>query len=175
MLIDTEGVPDVPVRGYGSTSRTNAWGKAVISDVNSYYRNKASIDLNQLGDNIEATVSVVQATLTEGAIGYRKFDVISGAKAMAAIKLADGSEPPFGATVINKRKQETGIVNESGNVYLSGINAGETMVVHWGGSAQCEVRMPALLQPDMLMNTLRLLCKPLDGGIPGADDIKPAA
>ncbi len=49
------------------------------------------------------------------------------------------------------------------------------MVVHWGGSAQCEVRMPALLQPDMLMNTLRLLCKPLDGGIPGADDIKPAA
>ncbi|MBN0963094.1 fimbria/pilus outer membrane usher protein, partial [Pseudomonas aeruginosa] len=98
MLIDTEGVPDVPVRGYGSTSRTNAWGKAVISDVNSYYRNKASIDLNQLGDNIEATVSVVQATLTEGAIGYRKFDVISGAKAMAAIKLADGSEPPFGAT-----------------------------------------------------------------------------
>ncbi|MDI7126258.1 fimbria/pilus outer membrane usher protein, partial [Klebsiella pneumoniae] len=54
MLIDTEGVPDVPVRGYGSTSRTNAWGKAVISDVNSYYRNKASIDLNQLGDNIEA-------------------------------------------------------------------------------------------------------------------------
>lgn len=175
MLIDTEGVPDVPVRGYGSTSRTNAWGKAVISDVNSYYRNKASIDLNQLGDNIEATVSVVQATLTEGAIGYRKFDVISGAKAMAAIKLADGSEPPFGATVINKRKQETGIVNDSGNVYLSGINAGETMVVHWGGSAQCEVRMPALLQPDMLMNTLRLLCKPLDGGIPGADDIKPAA
>ncbi|MBK0690416.1 PapC/FimD family outer membrane usher protein, partial [Klebsiella pneumoniae] len=87
-------------------------------------------DLNQLGDNIEATVSVVQATLTEGAIGYRKFDVISGAKAMAAIKLADGSEPPFGATVINKRKQETGIVNDSGNVYLSGINAGETMVVH---------------------------------------------
>ncbi|VTR59930.1 putative fimbrial outer membrane usher protein StfC [Serratia fonticola] len=28
MLIDTKGVPDVPVRGYGSTSRTNVWGKA---------------------------------------------------------------------------------------------------------------------------------------------------
>ncbi|VTR20667.1 Outer membrane usher protein papC precursor [Serratia fonticola] len=95
MLIDTQGVPDVPVRGYGSTSRTNAWGKAIIGDVNSYYRNKASIDVNQLGDNAEATKSVVQATLTEGAIGYRQFDVIAGAKAMAVIKLADGSEPPF--------------------------------------------------------------------------------
>jgi outer membrane usher protein PapC len=75
----------------------------------------------QLGDNAEATKSVVQATLTEGAIGYRKFDVIAGEKAMAIVKLADGSTPPFGATVLNARKQETGIVNDGGSVYLSGI------------------------------------------------------
>ncbi|CAI2025795.1 outer membrane usher protein [Serratia fonticola] len=161
MLIDTKGVPDVPVRGYGSTSRTNAWGKAVIGDVNSYYRNKASIDLNQLGDNAEATKSVVQATLTEGAIGYRQFDVIAGQKAMAILKLADGSEPPFGATVMNARKQETGIVNDGGSVYLSGINAGEKMTVHWGGARQCEVQMPSPLPKDMLTNSLLLPCRPV--------------
>ena len=163
MLIDTQGVPDVPVRGYGSTTNTNAWGKAVIGDVNSYYRNKASIDVNKLGDNAEATKSVVQATLTEGAIGYRQFDVIAGGKAMAVIKLADGSEPPFGATVMNARKQETGIVNDGGSIYLSGINAGDTMTVHWSGDAQCEVRMPTPLPADMLMNTLLLPCHPLRG------------
>ncbi|MEL5591925.1 outer membrane usher protein [Serratia ureilytica] len=161
MLIDTQGVADVPVRGYGRTSRTNAWGKAVIGDVNSYYRNKASIDLNQLGDNAEATKSVVQATLTEGAIGYRQFDVIAGAKAMAVIKLADGSEPPFGATVLNARKQETGIVNDGGSVYLSGIQPGEAMTVRWNGAAQCEVRMPSPLPAEMLMNTLLLPCHSL--------------
>ncbi len=158
MLIDTQGVAGVPVRGYGRTSRTNAWGKAVIGDVSSYYRNKASIDLNQLGDNAEATTSVVQATLTEGAIGYRQFDVIAGAKAMAVIKLADGSEPPFGATVLNGRKQETGIVNDGGSVYLSGIQPGEAMTVRWNGEAQCEVRMPSPLPAEMLMNTLLLPC-----------------
>lgn len=161
MLIDTQGVADVPVRGYGSTTNTNAWGKAVIGDVNSYYRNKASIDVNKLGDNAEATKSVVQATLTEGAIGYRQFDVITGEKAMAVIKLADGSEPPFGATVMNARKQETGIVNDGGSVYLSGINAGDAMTVHWNGGAQCEVRMPTPLPVDMLMNTLLLPCHQL--------------
>ena len=161
MLVDTNGVADVPVRGYGRTSNTNAWGKAVIGDMNSYYRNKASIDLNKLGDNAEATKSVVQATLTEGAIGYRQFDVIAGEKAMAVIKLADGSEPPFGATVLNARKQETGIVNDGGSVYLSGINAGDTMTVHWSGSAQCEVRMPTPLPAEMLMNSLLLPCHPL--------------
>ena len=158
MLIDTQGVSGVPVRGYGRTTNTNAWGKAVIGDVSSYYRNKASIDLNRLGENAEATKSVVQATLTEGAIGYRTFEVIAGAKAMAVIKLTDGSEPPFGATVLNGRKQETGIVNDGGSVYLSGINAGDVMTVQWNGSAQCEVRLPSPLPADMLMNTLLLPC-----------------
>lgn len=162
MLIDTQGVPDVPVRGYGRSTRTNQWGKAVIGDVNSYYRNKASIDLNKLGDSAEATRSVVQATLTEGAIGYRQFDVIAGEKAMAVIKLPNGSEPPFGATVINARKQETGIVNDGGNVYLSGINPNEKMTVHWGGEAQCKVEMPEELPTNMLMNNLLLPCSPMD-------------
>jgi len=161
MLVDTEGVSNVPVRGYGRVSRTNIWGKAVIGDVNSYYRNKASIDLNQLGDRAEATTSVVQATLTEGAIGYRKFGVIAGEKAMAFIKLSDGSEPPFGATVHNLHGQETGIVNDGGSAYLSGINHGETMSVHWSGNPQCEVTMPTPLPKDMLMNTLLLPCHPL--------------
>lgn len=162
MLIDTHGVPEVPVRGYGNVSRTNAWGKAVIGDVNSYYRNKASIDLNQLNDNAEAVTSVVQATLTEGAIGYRQFEVIAGEKAMAMIKLANGSEPPFGARVLNARKQKTGIVSDGGSVYLGGIIAGETMRVYWNGGAQCEVRLPAPLPAGMLMNTLLLPCHPLD-------------
>lgn len=161
MLIDTKGVAGVPVRGYGSTTDTNRWGKAVIADVNSYYRASASIDLNKLGDNAEATKSVVQATLTEGAIGYRQFDVIAGEKAMAVIKLANGSQPPFGATVMNAREQETGIVNDGGIVYLSGINARETMTVHWDGVMQCEIRIPGPLPTNMLTNNLLLPCHPL--------------
>ncbi|MEL5682467.1 outer membrane usher protein [Serratia nevei] len=171
LLLDTEGVGGVPVRGYGSVAETNRWGKAVVADVNSYYRNKASIDLDELGDSAEAIKSVVQATLTEGAIGYRKFEVIAGEKAMAVIKLADGSEPPFGATVRNARKQETGIVNDGGSVYLSGIKAGENMTVHWGGTAQCEVQMPMLLPPEMLVNNLLLPCRVLAG----ADELKNGA
>ncbi|WP_282677406.1 outer membrane usher protein [Serratia marcescens] len=167
LLLDTEGVAGVPVRGYGSTMATNRWGKAVVTDVNSYYRNKASIDLDKLDDNAEATTSVVQATLTEGAIGYRKFAVIAGEKAMAVIKLADGSEPPFGATVLNARKQETGIVNDGGSVYLSGINAGERMTVRWNGTEQCEVHMPTPLPAEMLTANLLLPCRALSAGAGG--------
>ncbi|MGL5388513.1 MAG: outer membrane usher protein [Enterobacterales bacterium] len=162
MLIDTAGVAGIPVRGYGSNTQTNRWGKAVIGDMNSYYRSQASIDLNKIGDNAEALNSVVQLTLTEGAIGYRQFEVVAGGKAMAVIKLADGSEPPFGASVMNARQQETGIVNEGGSVYLSGIKAGDVMTVHWNGGAQCAVTMPESLPENMMIDSLLLPCQRVD-------------
>lgn len=165
LLLDTDGVPDVPVRGYGTPMNSNAFGKAVVTDVNSYYRNTASVDLESLGDNAEATRSVVQATLTEGAIGYRKFDVISGAKAMAILRLADGSTPPFGASVLNMKKQVTGLVSDEGNVYLSGIRPGETMTVNWNGAEQCQIRLPDPLPGGALANLL-LPCVPVVGTSP---------
>lgn len=159
LLVDTQGVADVPVRGNGGVTRSNRFGKAVVTDVNSYYRNQASIVLEQLAEDIEATQSTTQATLTEGAIGYRRFDVISGRKAMVVIQMANRRAPPFGATAHNSRGQETGIVGEEGSTYLSGMNPGETMSLHWGGTARCSFTLPE--QVTAFDNQLELLCKPL--------------
>lgn len=159
LMVDTAGVPDVPVRGYGSPTRSNAFGKAVISDISSYQRAAASVDLESLPSNVEATQSVTQLTLTEGAIGYRSLDVIAGEKAMAVLRLPDGSSPPFGATVKNLKQQDTGIVNDGGSVYLSGLQAGEQMVVSWGGDKRCLVTLPAILPADGLTDALQLHCR----------------
>jgi outer membrane usher protein FimD/PapC len=161
MLVDTNGIAQVPVSGSSGKTSTNMFGKAVVSGVSHYYPSKVRIDLNALGENAEAKTSVVQGTLTEGAIGYRKFEVIGGAKAMAVIRLADGTVPPFGATVLNRYDQETGIVTNDGEIYLSGINAGDTMSVNWGGLAQCEIQMPDILPADLLSRNLLLPCRKL--------------
>ncbi len=158
LMVDTAGVPNVPIRGYGIPTSSNTFGKAVISDVSSYYRTAASVDLENLPANVEATQSVTQLTLTEGAIGYRSLDVISGQKAMAVLRLPDGSAPPFGATVKNEKQQDTGIVNEDGSVYLSGIQLGEPMTVSWGGSERCTLLIPATLPADGLASSLSLPC-----------------
>ncbi|WP_025379421.1 outer membrane usher protein [Yersinia hibernica] len=163
LLLDTQGVAGVPVQGYGSSIRTNQFGKAVVGDVNSYYRNRASIDIDNLADDVEARGTVAQVTLTEGAIGYRRFNVISGEKAMAMIRMPDGTSPPFGATVLNENQQETGIVNDDGSTYLSGINAGESMSVNWNGQAQCSITLPKALSPAVLTNLL-LPCQPIAAG-----------
>ena len=159
LMVDTQGVADVPVRGNGGATRTNRFGKAVLTDVNSYYRNQASIDLDTLPDDVEATQSIIQATFTEGAIGYRRFDVIAGAKAMVIILMADRDAPPFGATVKNSRGQETGIVGDEGWTYLSGMQPDETMTLNWGGSARCNFTLPH--QSASPKSTLELLCQPV--------------
>ncbi|EFB5742655.1 TPA: outer membrane usher protein [Escherichia coli] len=122
------------------------------------YDNRADIDLNKLPENAEATQSVVQATLTEGAIGYRKFAVISGQKAMAVLRLQDGSHPPFGAEVKNDNEQTVGLVDDDGNVYLAGVKPGEHMSVFWSGVAHCDINLPDPLPAD-LFNGLLLPCQ----------------
>ncbi|MFC0228818.1 outer membrane usher protein [Serratia aquatilis] len=157
MLIDTDGVAGVPVGGYGSSVYSNVFGKAVVADVGSYYRNSVRIDVDKLADNAQATNSVQQGTLTEGAIGYRHFEVVAGEKAMAILRLADGSVPPFGATVLNNKRQEAGLVTDGGLVFMSGLQPGETLTVHWDNQEQCRVTLPQSI-PAGLMNTLLLPC-----------------
>lgn len=145
MMVDTDGVSDVPVSGYGAITHSNHFGKAVVSDISSYYRSTVNVDMDNLPDDIDATRSVVQGTLTEGAIGYRKFGILAGQKAMAIIKLADGSTPPFGAEVRNKGGAQTGIIGDDGSVWLSGIRPEEIMDVSWDGGVQCKITLPSRL------------------------------
>ncbi|AIJ06758.1 MULTISPECIES: outer membrane usher protein [Edwardsiella] len=161
MMVDTDGVAGVPIYGYGGITDTNMFGKAVVGDVNSYYHNAVKVDVDHLADNVEATRSVVEGTLTEGAIGYRRFGIIAGEKSMAVITLADGSTPPFGAIVSNQNQEQLGIVNDEGRIWLTGIQVGEIMNVRWDGAERCRLTIPKSLPSPGGM--LLLPCQPLNG------------
>lgn len=159
VFVDTSGVPNIPLRGNGIVTRSNYFGKAVIADVNSYYRSNINVDLNLLPNKAEITHSVKQGTLTEGAIGYRQFDVITGNSAMATIRLSDNSAPPFGAIVLNARKQQVGIISDEGSVYLSGLNPKEKLNISWDNEIQCNITLPDSVSSEInLANTLLLPC-----------------
>lgn len=140
LLVDTDGVGGVPVDGGRVT--TNPWGIGVVTDVSSYYRNTTSVDLNNLPEDMEATRSVVESVLTEGAIGYREFEVLKGARLFAVLRLADNRYPPFGASVANEKGRELGMVGDSGLSWLSGVKPGESLQVKWDGQTKCIVDIP---------------------------------
>lgn len=149
LMVDTDGIGGVPVDG-GRTV-TNPWGVGVMTNVSSYYRTTARVDVNRLPENMEATQAVTEAALTEGAIGYRKFTVLKGNKLFAVLRLADGTFPPFGASVRNHQGRELGIISDSGLAWLSGVNAGEVLDVTWSGRLQCRVHIPERLTDQQLL------------------------
>lgn len=142
LMIDTDGTAGVPLQGNGSSASTNSQGLAVLTNVSSYTRTHAGIRLSQLGDQMEAADSMIQMTLTEGAIGYRKIDIVTGRKGLAVIRLSDGKAPPFGAMVFTAKGKRAGIVDDDGVVWLSGMRPGEKMRVQWGSEQQCEITLP---------------------------------
>ncbi|PNF13475.1 PapC/FimD family outer membrane usher protein [Enterobacter cancerogenus] len=159
MMVSTDGVEDVPV---DRNQHTNKFGIAVVPDFASYYRSTTAIDVNKLPDDIEAAGSpVAEAALTEGAIGFRRFDVLKGAKVVSVMKMADGSHPPFGASVRNSNDREVGIVSDGGLSWLSGINPGETLTVNTGGKPFCQVEIPNNISVPRLL----LPCMPVSGAL----------
>lgn len=162
ILVDTDGVGGVPVDG--GRVFTNRWGTGVVTDVSSYYRNATSVDLNKLPEDMEASRSVVESALTEGAIGYREFEILKGNRLFAVLRMFDNSHPPFGASVTNDKGREVGMVADSGLTWLSGVTPGGSLNVSWDGNIQCVVDVPEKLDG---IQQLLLPCKKADDGMNG--------
>ncbi|EFY5236024.1 fimbria/pilus outer membrane usher protein [Shigella flexneri] len=149
LMIDTDGVGGIPVDG-GRTV-TNPWGIGVKANVSSYYRTTTRVDVNNLPEDVEVTQSAVESALTQGAIGYRKFSVLKGTRLFAVLRLADGSYPPFGASVRNSQGRELGIVGDGGLVWLSGVNPGDVLGVAWDNREGCRVSIPEKVADAQLL------------------------
>lgn len=154
ILIDTNGAADISVRGTGKAVHSNHFGKAVIPTATAYSRSQLSLELDELPDNAEALTSVQAATLTSGAIGYRKFNIVEGYKIMSIIAMSDNSHPPFGASVLNDKNVEIGIIADNGAAYLTGIQPGQNLSVAWNGKTQCSLHIPATLADNFKFNML---------------------
>ncbi|MBH3170912.1 fimbria/pilus outer membrane usher protein [Serratia marcescens] len=143
LMVDTDGIGGVPIDG--GRVVTNDWGVGVLTNVNSYYRTTARVDVNKMADDVEATQGVVETALTEGAIGYRRFEVLKGERLFAVLRLADGTYPPFGASVRDAKGRELGLVADSGLAWLSGVTPDAALDVAWDGRSRCQVQVPAQL------------------------------
>ncbi|MGG4610295.1 fimbria/pilus outer membrane usher protein [Providencia sp. Me31A] len=138
MVIDTDNAKDVSINN--DESITNRFGLAAISNVPTYYRSTQYVDLNNMPKNVSIENSVVESTLTDGAIGYAKLDSIIGEKALVTVKLPDGNTPPFGALVYDSEKDTPlGMIAENGLVYLTGIHPNQKLIVKWNSGQSCTI------------------------------------
>lgn len=163
LMIDTGDAVGVPLNNTGTEQKTNAFGKAVVTGLGSYWRNSVGVDVNTLSDDMEVTHPMTELTMTEGAIGYRKVDILQGRKLMAVMKYADGSSPAFGA-VVWRGSHQTGVVDDAGSVWLAGVEPGAIMQVRENETPVCGVTIPERLPSVDSGQPLLLTCHPLKEG-----------
>lgn len=154
LMVETPDVSGIPLDN--GVIKTNAFGLAVIPNVNSYRKSTASINTSQLPDDIESLDPSTDITLTKGAIGYRSLSVMKGHKLFVVFALSDGKHPPFGASVRNKNNQEVGLVGEGGVTWLVGVSPQEKLSLYWNNQPQCELSLPEKL--NELTDLLLLPC-----------------
>lgn len=149
MMVSSDGVGGVPI---GHNGKTNIFGIGVEPSVPSYYRAMTSVDVNRLPDDIEISSSpVVEAALTEGAIGFRRFDVLKGMKAVAIITMVDGSHPPFGSSIRDVKNRELGMVSDGGLAWISGVNPNEELTLFWDQETRCRITLPPQIPQGQLL------------------------
>lgn len=146
-LGDTNVLVKVPgassVRVENTTGIQTDWrGYAVIPYATVYRNNRISLDVNSLNQNTEVDNAVANLVPTRGAIARAHFKAYNGGRALISLQQRNGRPVPFGALVSRTDSDNTGIVGDDGQVFLSGLPAEGELKVAWGSAAQqqCTLR-----------------------------------
>ncbi|WP_223271340.1 fimbrial biogenesis usher protein [Buttiauxella sp. B2] len=143
VLIAAPGASGVKVEDNAGL-RTDWRGYAIVPYATTYRRNRMALDTTSLPDNVDLNDTVVNVVPTRGALVRASFDAHVGARVLLSLT-HNGKVVPFGA-MVTSAEENSSIVGDDGQVYLSGLPLKGKLAVRWGeGDArQCVVnyRLP---------------------------------
>lgn len=127
---------------------TDSTGHTIVNYLQPYRKNSFAIDTLTLPLEAEIDSSIQSILPTKGALVAVHFPVKRGKRAFFTIQFNDGSLAPFGAIASLNTKNvihtetdiNVGIINDMGQVYLSGLEPSGAIKLKWGAqqSQQCE-------------------------------------
>lgn len=138
ILIAAPGASGVALEN-GTGIHTDWRGYTIRPSVSSYRDNRVVLDTSTLDDQTEIDDAVARVVPTKGAIVRADFKTRSGIRALFTLS-HNGNPLPFGALVSNA--DNSSIVGDDGQVYLTGLAPEGTVNARWGEGAdkQCIVR-----------------------------------
>ncbi|THD41979.1 fimbrial protein, partial [Enterobacteriaceae bacterium ML5] len=152
VLIKAPGAKGVQVENETGT-KTDWRGYAVVPYATVYRRNRIALDVNSLDTHTDLDDNVQSVVPTEGAIVRADYHPHVGVRAL--ITLMRGSQSvPFGTVVTESVSGVTGIVDESGQVYLSGLPPKGTLDLVWGRESTAKCDIPYSLSEAMQNETV---------------------
>ncbi|WP_312412596.1 fimbria/pilus outer membrane usher protein [Pseudescherichia sp.] len=159
-LVKAENASNLLVKNNTGVA-TDYRGYAIVPYLQPYRHNSVMLEQNVTEENsIELASTSVSAIPTDAAIVMTEFTPHIGAKILATLNFSDGTPLPFGATATTSNSANEGIIDEKGQVYLSGSPAEGTIAVQWGSPTQiCHAPYKINLPAGKHLYELHLICK----------------
>lgn len=147
VLIAAPGANNIKVEN-GSGIYTDRRGFAILPYARIYTENRVALDISTLDDNTEISNPVSRVIPTRGAVVRARFVTSNGTRKLIKV-FFHGKPLPFGTTV--STGESSGLVSDTGEVYLSGLKENNLLKAKWGNSPdqQCRVH---LIIPEKEMN-----------------------
>lgn len=127
---------------------TDSRGYAVVPYVSSYRHNRVGLDTRSMGSNIDIDTTVQTVTPTRGAVVLANFTPRIGKRVVMTLRY-QGKPVPFGATIVVEQEESevenSALVGDGGQVYLSGVPEHGLVHVQWGKSADKRCKAPFTL------------------------------
>ena len=132
VLVAAPGAGGVPVENSIGV-RTDWRGYTVVPYASEYRQNRVALDVNQLDNHTDIDSNVSSVVPTRGALVRADFKAHSGARALIALT-HNGKPLPFGA-MVSAGENNSSLVGDGGQVYLSGLALKGELKAQWGAGA----------------------------------------
>lgn len=159
-LVKAFHAPDLDIANNTGVA-TDFRGYAIVPYLQPYRIDNIQVEKTKAtSKEIELGNSSLSRVPTEGAIVLAEFQPHIGKKLLLILKQADGSLVPFGATVTAGDTSSEGIVDENGNVYLTGAAPSGTIKAKWGNTGQaCQATYQIQPSSGKSLYEIPLVCR----------------
>lgn len=154
---DASGIRFTNQRGI----QTDWFGNAIIPSLTPYQENTIRLDTTSLPEDVDSNNTAVAVIPTRQAAVKAHFDARKGYRVLVTLTRPDGRLIPFGALGSIDGTGINGIVDDSGTIYLSGVEEKLVLTVKWGNSAQqhCKATTTLPIEQTTRIYSVNAVCQ----------------
>ncbi|MNR20091.1 putative outer membrane usher protein ElfC precursor [compost metagenome] len=106
----------------------------MIPSLSSYQENQIRIDTTSLPEDVDSSDTAITVIPSRNAAVVAKFDAHVGYRALIKLTRPDGRPVPFGAIATTLLPVMSGIIDDTGTLYLAGVPDTIQIAVKWGNA-----------------------------------------
>jgi outer membrane usher protein len=141
VLVKAPGAKGVSIQNQ-SGAKTDWRGYTTVSNLTPYRKNDVALMTDTLPDDVELELTNKTVIPTRGAVVRADYVANKGMRVLMTLNNRSGQPMPFGAiATIEGQNDNSFIVGDKGQVFLTGLNPSGILLVKWGDGAseQCKI------------------------------------